>query len=502
MMKRVTVSRGVIHRKWNNASVRNKILVSFLVPIVFIIATNVYMYASTNAMMKRVNQIYSANVSLNDLSENLTLLQGATREYLENKGTNALNNYYGYYQEYKDLLENLKDQGADNKTRAMQENIVHQSERYLEITEEAITAKRGRNIAKYKNSFEQANVLFQDIQNSIYSLNSDRFRTNTDRYGSLLQSLRQMEIATIIVLLFIGVANVIVVTFVTGSMIEPLTDLSKAADEVAKGNFDVDLNEYESNDEIGVVSKTFMQMVRSIKRYVSEIRESMSRERELKEHELVMESRMKEVQLRSLQAQINPHFLFNTLNAGAQLAMMEGADKTTEFIDNMADFFRYNIKKINNNATVAEELLMVDRYVYILNVRFTGEIHYSKEVENDILDVVVPSMILQPIMENAVNYGIREIDWEGHIDLRAYQQDDIVYISIKDNGVGMSEEKISKILSGENVSDTSKSSSNGIGLVNVIERLRIFTGRDDVMDIFSDGKNKGTEFVIKVPAKI
>ena len=115
----------------------------------------------------------------------------------------------------------------------------------------------------------------------------------------------------------------------------------------------------------------------------------------------------------------------------------------------------------------------------------------------------VPSMILQPIVENAVNYGIRNIEWEGHIDLKTYREEDLVYISIADNGVGMSRDKIEKILSGEGVAaDPDKNDSNGIGLGNVIERIRIFTGRDNVMDIISEGENKGTEFIIKVPMHV
>ena len=241
-----------------------------------------------------------------------------------------------------------------------------------------------------------------------------------------------------------------------------------------------------------------------VKQYIAEIKDSVMRESLLKEHELVMENRMKEVQLRSLQAQINPHFLFNTLNAGEQLAMMEGADKTTEFIENMADFFRYNIKKIDNDASIAEEIALVDKYVYILNVRFTGEIHYSKNIDEDVTEVRVPSMILQPIVENAVNYGIRGIDWEGHIELKVYRENGNVLLSIRDNGIGMSAEQIDRILSGEAVGEVSAdhAASNGIGLGNVIERLQIFTGQRDVMEIHSEGANKGTEFVIKVPLHV
>lgn len=112
----------------------------------------------------------------------------------------------------------------------------------------------------------------------------------------------------------------------------------------------------------------------------------------------------------------------------------------------MADFFRYNIKKINNDATIGEEVALVDKYVYILNVRFTGEIHYSKDVDEDVAHVRVPSMILQPIVENAVNYGIRDIDWEGHIELKVYKENGYVLLSIKDNGIGMEREQIERIL--------------------------------------------------------
>ena len=493
-----------IRTKWNNASVRLKMLVAFIVPVILILAVNVYMYFSINTMIARVDEIYVVNVSLNDLSDDLTLLQNSMKEYLESKATSALNDYYTAEQNYRNGLASLDLSSSGTAVHAMQENIVNQSENYLQTAGETITAKRGRNIEKYKATYEETEEMYSDLQACIYALNNKQFKKNTSDYSILLSSLRYMEIITILILFFIGVVNVIVVFLMTKSMTLPLVDLSQAANEVAQGNFDVEIGDMEGGDEISVVSKAFKQMVENIQRYIAEIKDSVLRESMLKEHELVMENRMKEVQLRSLQAQINPHFLFNTLNAGEQLAMMEGADKTTEFIENMADFFRYNIKKIDNDASIAEEIALGDKYVYILNVRFTGEIHYSKDIEEDVTEVRVPSMILQPIVENAVNYGIRDIDWEGHIDLRVYKDNGFVMLSIKDNGVGMNKEQIRRILTGEAVGEVSAdhAASNGIGLGNVIERLQIFTGRSDVMEIFSEGKDKGTEFVIKVPMHV
>lgn len=492
---------AAIREKWNNASVRLKMMTAFFIPIVLIIVMNVYMYIGINTMITKVDEIYVSNVALNELSEELTLLQNSTREFLESKSTSALNDYYKAEQTYRDRLDSIRNEGLDTAMTAMRDNIYNQSQYYLKVVSDSIAAKRGRNVEKYKAGYEESQIIYNDLQNCIYSLNSNQFKMSTDNYSALLSSLRLMEIITIVILVFIAFVNLIVVFLITKSMTLPLVDLSHAANEVAGGNFDVELSPPEGNDEISVVSRAFSKMVDSIQRYIETIKESVKREGELKEHELVMESRMKEVQLRSLQAQINPHFLFNTLNAGEQLAMMEGADKTTEFIENMADFFRYNIKKIDNDASIAEEVELVDKYIYILNVRFAGEIHYSKEVDSLVNEVRVPSMVLQPIVENAVNYGIRDIDWEGHIDLKVYNIGENVFMSIKDNGVGMEQNQIDRILSGEAFGEPSElhSASNGIGLGNVIERLQIFTGRRDVIDIKSDGIGKGTEFIIKVP---
>lgn len=114
--------------------------------------------------------------------------------------------------------------------------------------------------------------------------------------------------------------------------------------------------------------------------------------------------------------------------------MMEDAEKTSIFVEKMADFFRYNVKKGEEDATLEEELEAVDNYIYILNVRFAGDIHFSKKVECDVENVRVPSMILQPVVENAVNHGIRNIDWEGHIELSVERWKDHIEISVRDNG--------------------------------------------------------------------
>ncbi len=492
----------MIERFWEKASIQSKLMLAFFVPITIILIMNIYMYTNVNSMIARINEIYDNNVKLNDLAEQLTALNDSMKEYLENKSTNALSAYYKADQEYRDSVEALGESYTGTMA-IMQENILNQSDRYLTIVDGTVAAKRGRNVEKYRSGFEEAQVMYADLQNCINSLNNEQFKVNTSNYYILLTSLRYMEIVSIVILIIIGIVNIVALFLLTRSMTRPLTELSRAADKVAGGDFNITIVNPEGEDEIGKVSRAFIGMVDSMQLYIARIRESMLRESEMKESELKMQTRMREAELKSLQAQINPHFLFNTLNAGAQLAMMEGADRTTEFIQYMADFFRYNIKSIDKDVSLREELELVDKYIYILNVRFDGEIHYHKNLDENLNDIRVPGMILQPIVENAVNYGIRDIDWEGHINLKTYRVGDLAFISISDNGIGMTSDMIEKILSREGIAaNPDKNDSNGIGLGNVIERIRIFTGRDNVMDIISEGEGKGTEFIIKVPMHV
>ena len=159
----------------------------------------------------------------------------------------------------------------------------------------------------------------------------------------------------------------------------------------------------------------------------------------------------------------------------------------------VAQFYRYNMKKSEETVTIAEEIEMVDSYIYILNVRFAGDIHYEKYIDRSLLSVEMPGMILQPIVENCVNHGIREMGDAGIISLSLFGKGDKVCISVKDNGVGMSPDTIQKVMSGTYREDSMAAGSNGIGMDNVISRMRLFTGSEDVMVIRSDGAGRGTE---------
>lgn len=489
-------------KKFRQLSLQAKMSSIFILANFVVFAVTIILILGINSMSSEIDTVYQGNLRLNELSDALTAVQDSMTDYLNSKTSDSLEEFYRNEQAYSQMVQEMSDEVTGAAFQRMERSIRHMSEEYLELVGQTIEAKRGRNVEKYRVRYENATQMYEYINTYIYSLNNEQFRSNSENYSRLSGAFRSFEMMSVIALTIVIVLSVCMVVKLTGDIISPLKNLAVTANEVAGGNFDTDLLQVQSEDEIGVVTGTFNQMIVSIRQYLERLRQSMEIQRSLMEKELLMEAHLKDAQLKYLQAQINPHFLFNTLNAGAQLAMMEGADRTYDYVQNVAEFFRYNVKKSNDIVTIREELELVDHYIYILNVRFSGDIHYQKDISEDLLECSMPSMILQPIVENCVNHGIREMNGEGRIWLKVFRDGgDTVGISIRDNGIGMDQDTIEKILSGNYHAEQQTSGSNGIAMGNVIARLRLFTQNESVMKIQSDGKDQGTEVILYLPVK-
>lgn len=479
--------------KLRNLSLQVKISSIYIVTNLLVVMVIIFLIIGINTMSGRLDMVYQGNRHLNNFSDAVDALQSSMTDYLNVKTSASLENYYRSETLCRNMVADLNEEVTGRSFDRMERNIRHMSEHYLGEVAQAVEAKRGRNVEKYRFHYENATRMYDYIGTYISNLNMEQFRSNSERYSELQQRFRLFEAVSVIAIVLVMCSNVWIIISFVGAVIRPMKKLAGQADEVAKGNFAIELLPVESQDEVGVVTGAFNSMVVSIGRYVERIRESMEAERALKERELLMEGHLKDARLKYLQAQINPHFLFNTLNAGAQLSMMEGADRTYEYIQKVAQFYRYNMKKSEETVTVAEEVEMVDSYIYILNVRFAGDIHYEKHIDESLLSVEMPGMILQPIVENCVNHGIREMGDRGVICLSLYEKEGMVCISVKDNGVGMSEETIGKVLSGTYREEDMAAGGNGVGMDNVISRMKLFTGNENVMTIKSGGEGKGTE---------
>ncbi len=484
------------------ASISTKMIVLLIFTSVMTLVINVMMFLNINQVLVQIEQVYATNVQLNEMTEELDKVHSEMLEYLKTRDSNVLQEYYISQQNLSEQLVKVQEETLDRQTSVLKNNIYYLGKNYLKVSEEAVKAKRGRDVQTYGERYEEAGKIKEYLNGYISSLNNIQFQGNSNNYLLLQNSLYYMEVVGTIMFFVVVLCDTIMVVMMTRRLTKPLKILSGRAKEVTAGDLSVDIPVFRTGDEVESLSKAFDKMMGSIREYVEAQRVSMEKENEMRENELKTQTLLKDAQLKYLQSQINPHFLFNTLNAGMQLAMIEDADKTALFIENMAEFFRYNLSRINEDATLADEIRLVDHYIYILNVRFAGDIHYKKEIEPGLENVLVPSMILQPLVENAVQYGIRGVEWEGWVTLRIWQEAGTVYIEVADNGRGMSQELIERVLRGENVKNKKNSKSNGIGIYNVLERLQMYYTTEDVLEIESDGEGKGTRFTLKIPKEV
>ncbi len=487
--------------RWRDMPLAVKVLFQVGMVAIILFSANILMYWQMNKTMQSLDMVYASNVDLTELAESLEAVQTDMYNYLTVKTSDSLENYYRSEAKYRILLERLNEQVMENPVKLLEKNIRKMSETYLDYTAETVLAKRGRNVEKYKGSYTDTLEMYRYLNSYISELNVQQFKNNSASYQALQSAIRYMEVASNVMLVLMMGVCIMMLFYMVKGVVAPLSGLAATANLVGQANFNVKMPPTDANDEVGVVTRAFNTMVSSLEEYMKLTKENMEKEQAMMERELLMENHLKEAQLKYLQSQINPHFLFNSLNAGAQLAMMEDAEKTSIFVERMADFFRYNVKKGSEDATLLEEVEAVENYIYILNVRFAGDIHFTTQVEEEVLDCKVPSMIIQPIVENAVNHGIRNIDWEGTIHLDIRSKGNQIRISVKDNGKGIEKERIRQILSGEIRSEEDQGDSTGIGMNNVISRLELYYNRKNLLTIESQGENQGTEVVIAIPVE-
>lgn len=235
--------------------------------------------------------------------------------------------------------------------------------------------------------------------------------------------------------------------------------------------------------------------------YISMIKKELnSKATKLMEEEnksIKLEKALKEAELKALQYQVNPHFMFNALNTIQNLAYIENAKKTQNLIYNFSDMIKYTLRKDNSNITyLEEEIKYVENYMKIQIIRFGDKIGYKFDVDAKYYQIKCPFMLLQPIVENFIKYVVEQKIDGGYINIKGYENNNDFIIDIWDNGDGMSEEKIESILDGSEY----RGKKQCIGLNNINKRLIYLYGNEYRLNMYSQNmKGQGLLIKIKLP---
>lgn len=285
----------------------------------------------------------------------------------------------------------------------------------------------------------------------------------------------------------------------SNALVSPAVRLAQCARKIAKNDFTGEDLTVENRDEMGELVLAFNKMKRSTEGYINTLKENHRISELLHKEEIErveMEKQLSGARLELLKSQINPHFLFNTLNMIACMAKLEEAATTERMISSMSSLFRYNLKTSEQIVSLARELKVVQDYMYIQQMRFGSRIRYSFDLGSDTEHAMIPAFTLQPVVENAMVHGLSKKEQGGRVHIRIWMQEKNLVISVADTGLGMSKERLAEVTEAMQKRRTSKI---GIGLGNIYKRIHMMYKEGEVRIASREGR--GTVIQMFIPQK-
>ncbi|MCR4715398.1 MAG: histidine kinase [Treponemataceae bacterium] len=507
--KRLISRKGIkrVFLGFRNQSISRKIIITFVISCIIIASTVFFMANIVTNTMQTIGGSYQSNADLDRFLTQLSGMEAAMEMYIQYRTFESVDRYYHYLAIVETTMETLSSSPSEIPALQREYNIRQLSENFCTYSGLAVAARRANNSANLEDYYNITLQCYSFLTEEIMNLNMLYFKTNAENYE---KNRELTQTLTSLALILMSILFVTAVMFLYSSIKQitaPLKNISDVAQRVADRDFDVPLFNSNTKDEIGNICRAFDSMIISIRAYIDTIWDKAMKENELREKELELRALYTDAHLKALQDQIKPHFLFNTLNTGAGLAMVEGADKTCLFLEQVAEFLRYIIQHPGRDATIGDELKMVDNYIYIMKVRFNNRYDFVKRIDETTLTHRMPNMILQPLIDNCIRHGLKDITEGGRIVIEVRKELENIIIEISDNGVGFSEDVKHKILdaveNGGNVvvnpDDINRGEHISTGLVNVIARLNYYFNRNDVFSILPNPEGKGTLFCMKIP---
>lgn len=269
-----------------------------------------------------------------------------------------------------------------------------------------------------------------------------------------------------VILLFSCVVLITLYIMFSNRMSAPIRKVREAMKEVEGGQMDVHLD-INTHDEMEIIADGFNKMVEKLQDYINQV--------------YVAQICQKDAELNALKMQIQPHYLYNTLDVIRMTALDQEDEKTAELLECLAHQLRYVMGEHNERIRLRDELQMLREYFVIMKVRYEGRINLHIQISNEDLDLYILKMLLQPVVENAIKHGLREKSGEGTVAIRVSRNEDILEIVVMDDGIGMDEEQVRQMQETLDVPEIGYIGEDGhvsIGMKNVYDRIKLNCGKE------------------------
>ena len=471
---------------------RNKLITLVAISIVPLLCITIYLVFALLNYSKAYDKIVNSMTIANnynlefkeEMDESLYKLAVGYTTFDTIDADSTLRNPYELIDEARKEYENLYQITTDGDSRLWLQSFV----RNLDTLEDRVDDMR-RNLdagGQYDENMEMLDnniyilteLIQDDIQYYIY------YQTRGIENLKLQLNKEVYTFIGIVVILLIATLTVVIyaTSKILFSITKPIRELVKVTKRISKGDFSAQTQVY-TTDELTSLASSIKEMSGKLEVMVEQIKED--------------ERKMRYAELRLLQEQINPHFLYNTLDTIVWLIEGNDPDKAVDMVVSLSEFFRLVLSKGKEYISIHDEEMHIQSYLKIQQVRYRDILEYDIDMDPSLYQYKILKLTLQPLVENSLYHGIKYKRAKGKIVVTGAMEGDQIHLKVEDNGVGMTPEELGRLRA--EISRPCKETEAGFGLANVNERIRMNFGPEYGMKISSE-KDKGTIVDIWIPA--
>lgn len=473
----------LIRIKRFHRSMISQIFSVFLMLVVINAVCFLVLYLTDSRQVMLGENLVKKNEPVSRIYITLDTMDTLLGTYIRTANRNILIRYMSACTELGNLLEEVHTSSADRQ------QILNSIRRLTSFNDYQKKLLFTENISSNYLDYVFIKRCIESQKTEAQSLVFENLRETAIDYKISLQHMEKTKTLLWLIIISTVAASSLFLGHILKYIKVTLSAVEKNTEQLSRKNWnvaDIGTCQYRELDRL---SAAINSLKHEIIRYMNAIKDQMKLELRLHEEKLENERKDKliaEERIQILKSQINPHFLFNTLNIIGKTAVLDNPEKTMEMIEAISKILRYSIQTDYSNVTLGEELKIVQLYIYLQQARFGSKINFRLNVSNDILPMFIPPMIIQPIIENSIKFSLNTKK-SVFISIDIYKKKDFLNLRIRDDGPGFQN------------ADMTAVSSSSIGLKNVISRLELEYKRNDLFDIKSKS-GKGTTVTIRIPS--
>ncbi len=487
--------RQKLHEAWLTMTIKRKIGVFTGVVLFIIFLSVMFAFWVVQTTLNDFQGVLEDNVSSGDYMEAIETESRCFADYIKRPSDEARRELDAACERSAEVVAKLPfSYTAMSENRYAKTWSIKNSYEHYKIKRDAVLALDAESSDYIEKLYE-----VYDMQTFLQEYARELIRyTIEDENVVYLQRvpfLRRIPLIALVAGVILLCMTVIMARLMYRTIIVPIVNLVNASKKIASNDFFVEDVTVENADEMNDLVNAFNKMKYATGQYIMALEEKKNMMDLLHREEvgrLEVERHLEVTKLELLKNQINPHFLFNTLNVIGGMANIEGAETSEKMIKALSSLFRYNLKTPALEVTLAQEIRVINDYMYLQKMRFGDRINYSIECDVDVNKVIVPIFSFQPLVENAIIHGLSPKEEGGEVVIRAWQEKNKVVISVADTGVGMTEEELCRIREAFQSEDTSH-----IGIGNIYKRIQRMYQDGDFL--ISSKKDEGTIVKLIIP---